>query len=132
MAGEAAHRGRRENYRVLSTLHHVVPLLPPDIGDRLVSLVDLIFDAVDRSEDRHLMLCSAGTQTMGVFEHHLRWERTADRIIMPDAADQQAIHAMIYELKSTWTHHGLSGNCWMICSMMRLRSWFAVLPDYTS
>jgi aspartate racemase len=81
------------------TLHHVVPQLPPDIGNRLVSLIDLIFDAVDRSEDRHLMLCSTGTQTMGLFERHQRWERTAARIIMPDAADQQAIHAMIYEMK---------------------------------
>jgi aspartate racemase len=81
------------------TLHHVVPLLPQDVSETLVSLVDLIFEAVEGSEDRHLMMCSAGTRMLGLFEDDLRWEQVANRIIMPDLNDQRAIHSMIYEIK---------------------------------
>jgi aspartate racemase len=77
----------------------VLPLLPAHVRDRVVSLVDVIFAAVERTDTRHLMLCTEGTRQMRLFERHERWRVAGNRIVMPDVADQRAIHALIYDIK---------------------------------
>ena len=82
------------------SLHPIVPLLPPAIRQKLISLVDVIVDSVGRSPKRHLMLCTKGTRSTRLFERHERWQHVCSRIVFPDDEDQRAVHAMIYEIKS--------------------------------
>ena len=82
------------------TMHHVVPRLPPRLRERVVSLLDVIFDAVAAGRDEHLLVCSTGTRHMRVFERHDGWERARRRFVLPDEKDQDAIHhELIYRVK---------------------------------
>jgi aspartate racemase len=81
------------------TLHRIVPLLPPAILDRLVSLVDLVFDAVEDRAGSHLMLCSEGTRRAGVFQAHERWRTVSSNIRFLTDHDQAMLHSWIYQIK---------------------------------
>jgi len=81
------------------TLHHLLPLLPPPIQKRVVSLVDVIVDHVAATPGRHLLLCTEGTRRSRMFEDHERWKHARDRIVLPNEADQRAIHSLIYNIK---------------------------------
>ena len=82
------------------TIHHLVPGLPRHIRNRVISLVDVLFDSVARSRQKHLLICSSGTRAMGIIEKHPRWELFKDRIILPDEHDQAVIHRdLIYPIK---------------------------------
>ena len=37
---------------------------------------------------------------MGIFQNHAAWKEAESRIVLPDDADQAAIHSMIYEAKT--------------------------------
>jgi aspartate racemase len=82
------------------TIHYLLYLLPADVRSRIVSLLDVLFDAVlDRGTERHLLLCTTGSRQIGVFERHPRWASVRERIVMPDERDQRAVHDAIYEIK---------------------------------
>jgi aspartate racemase len=81
------------------SLHPVVPLLPASIRDKLISLVDVIVDAVEHSITRHLLLCTHGVRQSGLFEGHTGWRRIAAQVVLPDDEDQRAIHDLIYRIK---------------------------------
>ncbi|MET9255206.1 aspartate/glutamate racemase family protein [Streptomyces sp. NPDC048182] len=81
------------------TAHHAVRLLPPALTSRCVSLVDLVFDELARRPARHLLLCTDGSRASGVFTGHERFAQLRERIVLPDAADQAALHQGLYRLK---------------------------------
>jgi aspartate racemase len=81
------------------TIHYLLPQLPPALRRRIVSLLDVIADTIARSPDRHLLLCTTGTRQLRLFETHPQWALMQDRLVMPDAADQQEIHRTIYQVK---------------------------------
>jgi aspartate racemase len=82
------------------TAHHFLPRLPPHLRGRILSLVDLIFDAVMRSPKRRLLLCSNGSRQARIFQSHPLWEANRGRVVLPDADDQDAIHnEIIHRLK---------------------------------
>jgi aspartate racemase len=81
------------------SLHPIVSLLPSDIREKLVSLVDVIFESVAQDSKRHLLLCTNGARRTRVFQHHPCWNTLHARIVLPDAADQETIHALIYQVK---------------------------------
>jgi len=81
------------------TAHHVLDRLPPDLARRCVSLVDLVVDELSRAAEPYLLLCTSGTARAGIFTRHPRWPEVADRVVLPDEADQQAVHQHIYRLK---------------------------------
>ena len=82
------------------TIHYLLPLLPPDLRARVVSLLDVILDHVGQSQKRHLLLCSKGTHRIGLFQNHDRWNLVKDRIVLPDDKDQDEIHyEIIYRIK---------------------------------
>ena len=81
------------------TLHPVIPLLPLRLRERIVSLVDLIFDEIEHRAEPHLMLCTIGTRQMRLFDGHKRWPLVSDRIVLPNDRDQQRIHQLIYDVK---------------------------------
>jgi aspartate racemase len=88
------------------TAHHVFPLLSPRVRRRLVSLVDLALEAVERTPGRHLLVCSNGARTLGIFERHPAWPRVAGRVVLPDPDEQAALHRdMIYRAKRNVDPH---------------------------
>jgi len=81
------------------TMHHLLPDLPDGLRARVVSLLDVIYERLEQSRRRHLVLCSTGTQKLRLFQRHPRWEEGADFILFPEDADQERLHELIYELK---------------------------------
>lgn len=82
------------------TIHYLLPLLPAYLRREIVSLLDIIFEEVDRKRERHLLICTTGTRKMGLFECHPRWEQLKNFFVLPDDQDQDTIHDLIYRLKA--------------------------------
>ena len=83
------------------TIHHLLPRLPAELREQVLSLVDVIVRAVADSPRRHLLLCTTGTRRLSLFESHPAWATLADRVVLPDPDDQAAIHDTIYRVKAT-------------------------------
>lgn len=81
------------------TLHYLLPMLPVYLRERIISLVDVIFAEIEQTHERHLMLCTRGTNQLRLFQNHEKGNIFAERVIMPDEDDQELIHACIYHLK---------------------------------
>jgi aspartate racemase len=81
------------------TAHYLLPRLPDALRGRIVSLLDVVAEAVAANPQRHLLLCTTGTRRLGLFEAHPEWPSMKDRLVMPDDADQAEIHRTIYEIK---------------------------------
>lgn len=82
------------------TSHHLLTQIPPAVRERVVSLLDVIFEQLAQSDRRHLLICSTGTRELRLFEKHSRWECLKSRIILPDDAEQHRIHHdLIYPIK---------------------------------
>jgi aspartate racemase len=81
------------------TIHYLLPQLPPVLRSRVVSLLDVIAETIGRTSEKHLLLCTTGTRQLRLFETHPQWPAMKDRLVMPDAADQQEIHQTIYRVK---------------------------------
>lgn len=83
------------------TAHHLLPRLPPDLRARVVSLLDVVFDRLEQTRGRHLLVCSSGSRRAGIFERHERWPAAAPYVVLPDEADQEVIHRdLIYPMKT--------------------------------
>lgn len=81
------------------TMHHVLPRVPAHLRRCVVSLIDVAAQAVGRSDEKHLLLCSSGTRRLRLFEGHPRWAEIRERIVLPSDDDQDAVHRIIYALK---------------------------------
>lgn len=81
------------------TLHHLLPQLPPGLRSRIWSLLDVVFEQVIESQQRHLLLCSTGTRQLGAFQLHPQWAGAHHLFVLPDDDDQQLIHGLIYQIK---------------------------------
>ena len=82
------------------TIHYLLPLLPPDLHARVVSLLDVIIDQVAQTRKRHLLVCSKGTLRLGLFQNHSHWNLVKDLIVLPEDKDQDEIHfEIIYRIK---------------------------------
>src|SRR5258708_29921997 len=81
------------------TIHQVTDLLPQALRSKIISLLDVIFEDVLKSQRRYLLLCTNGTRKVGLFESHRLWNSTQDRIVLPSEKDQERIHELIYRIK---------------------------------
>ena len=81
------------------TIHHLLPLVPEHLRARVVSLIDVIFEEVERSRKRHLLICTTGTRRLGLFQSHARWGQLKDFFVLAGDDDQEAIHELIYRVK---------------------------------
>lgn len=81
------------------TLHHLLPRLPRSLRSRVWSLLDVVFEQVLESKERHLLLCTSGTRQLGIFQLHPQWAVAHDLLVLPDDGDQQLIHGLIYRIK---------------------------------
>ncbi|HEY6189999.1 MAG TPA: amino acid racemase [Pyrinomonadaceae bacterium] len=82
------------------TLHHLLPKLPNELRERIVSLLDVIYAEQALTQKRHLLVCSSGTWRLGLFQKHPQWRHAAEHIVIPDTDDQKKIHEdIIYPVK---------------------------------
>jgi aspartate racemase len=82
------------------TIHYLLSELPSELREKIISLVDIIFAETIQKRQRQLLFCTHGSRKLGIFRSHRHWERAEEFIVLPDEADQQTIHAMIYKMKS--------------------------------
>lgn len=80
------------------TLHHLLPRLPARLARRVVSLVEVACDELERRGRPHLLVCTGGTRAMRVFESHPAWERVRPLVRLPDGPDQRRVHEWIYRV----------------------------------
>jgi aspartate racemase len=82
------------------TIHYLLPKLPNNLRQRIISLLDIIYAEQTLTQKRHLLICSSGTWRLGLFQEHPQWRRAAEYIVIPDAGDQKKIHDdLIYPVK---------------------------------
>jgi len=81
------------------TLHHLLPRVPHSLRSRIWSLIDVVFEQVIESGQRHLLLCTKGTRQLGIFQFHQQWAAAHELLVLPDEDDQQLIHGLIYQIK---------------------------------
>ncbi|GHO70184.1 aspartate racemase [Ktedonobacter sp. SOSP1-52] len=82
------------------TLHYLLPRLPWELRQPIISLLDPIFIALQEKREPHLFLCTNATLQLRLFQSHPLWESCSGYIVLPQEKDQQAIHALIYHLKA--------------------------------
>lgn len=81
------------------TMHHLLSRLPPELKEKIISLVEIILAETIQKRQRQLLMCTTGSRNVGVFQSHPLWQSAREFIVLPEEADQQSIHAMIYEVK---------------------------------
>lgn len=90
------------------TSHYLLPRLPRELREQVLSLLDVIFERVIRSGKRHLLICTTGTRRVQLFQSHERWKAAEELFVLPGEDDQRAIHELIYRhIKSNKDVRGL-------------------------
>ena len=81
------------------TMHYLLPRLPSEMREKIVSLLDVVFESLLANPCKSLLLCSNGTRRLELFENHKQWSRSEEFIVLPDWRDQQTVHEIIYKVK---------------------------------
>jgi aspartate racemase len=81
------------------TMHCLLPYLPADLRSKLISLLDVIYEAVEQHRQRQLLVCSTGTRRLGLFQSHPSWQSLSDYMVLLDDGDQDEMHKLIYRMK---------------------------------
>lgn len=82
------------------TLHHLLPRVPAELRERVVSLLDVLMDGLVEARGLHLLVCTTATRRLGLFDGHPRWPEVRDRVILADPDDQHRMHHdLIYPVK---------------------------------
>jgi aspartate racemase len=81
------------------TLHALLPLLPRELKESVLSVPQILLREAGKAEGRFLMLCSEGCRQAQLFETQPLWSSAAHAIVFPDPDDQKRIHQMIYRIK---------------------------------
>src|SRR5215467_11463567 len=81
------------------TIHHLLPLVPDTLRERIISLPDVLFSAVESLKKKHLVISSRGTIKLKLLQQHQRWEYVRDYFVFPSQDEQRLMHDLIYEVK---------------------------------
>lgn len=81
------------------TSHYLLPQLPDEFKQLIISLVDIILINVLKQKEEHLLICSKGTNKLKIFQNHEFWAMAKNYIILLEEEDQNIVHQMIYNLK---------------------------------
>jgi aspartate racemase len=81
------------------TMHCVIEGLPSNIRQKIISLVDVLFDSLLTIAAPHLMLCTWGARSGKAFEDHALWPSVKRFVHFLDDDDQDAVHRLIYAIK---------------------------------
>jgi aspartate racemase len=83
------------------TIHYLLPRLPAELRQPIVSLLDVIYEQLARTRKRHLLVCSNGTRQLNLLESHPGWESVKNCVVLPEEKDQHRIHyELIYPIKN--------------------------------
>jgi len=77
------------------TVHHLLPWLPSELRESVVSVLDVAIAELSESRGVYLMMCSSGTRAVQLFERQPNWNRVSPRVVFPDDRDQDTIHTDI-------------------------------------
>ena len=81
------------------TIHHLLPQVPSPLRERIISLPDVLFSAVESLKKKHLVISSTGTIKLELLQRHPRWEHARDYFVFPSEDEQRRMHELIYEVK---------------------------------
>lgn len=81
------------------TMHYLLPQLPAEERELIISLPELILTRLAQSTEPHIVLCTTGTRKSEVFQHQPRWAAVSQQMIFPDDEDQRLVHEFIYHVK---------------------------------
>jgi len=81
------------------TIHYLLPQLPGALRERIISLPDVIFSAVESLKKPHLVISSTGTIKLGLLQRHPGWEEAQNYFVFPTEDEQRQMHELIYEVK---------------------------------
>ena len=107
------------------SLHYALPSLSPDVGRRIISLVDLTVDGVAESGRRQLLLCAPLTREAGILENHPGWDKIKGLVAMPDGPDQETVCRMIRHYKTANDSHPFTPHLTDMMSKYRADSFIA-------
>jgi len=82
------------------TMHYLLPRLPTEIRSRIISMIDVAFDALQKSRSKSLLLCSTGTRKLRLFEDHPGRREVDDRLLFLNDSDQRQLFQLIHKLKN--------------------------------
>jgi aspartate/glutamate racemase len=80
--------------------HYLLPEIPDELRARVISLVDLIIVA----QRKQLLLCTNATRQLNIFQLSNRWQDASKFVVLPEAAEQSAIHDLIYQNQEKLPH----------------------------
>ena len=81
------------------TIHYLLPQVPAALRERIISLTDAIFSAVESLKKKHLVISSRGTIKLELLQRHPRWEQARNYFVFPSEPEQRQMHDLIYEVK---------------------------------
>ena len=81
------------------TIHHVLPQVPSALRERIISLPDVIFSAVESLKKPQLVISSTGTIKLELLQRHPRWEYAGKYFVFPSDDEQRRMHELIYQVK---------------------------------
>jgi len=98
------------------TIHYLLPQLPGTLRERIISLPDVIFSAVESLKKKHLVIGSTGTMKLELLQRHPRWEYAQNYFVFPSQIEQRKMHELIYEVK---LNRNLKEACSYVERLMR-------------
>jgi aspartate racemase len=82
------------------TVHHLLPRVPQELRDRVVSMPRLLTELLLEGRGRYLLVSSSGTRAFRLLEREPLWEQVRDRVALASDEDQAVIHRdLIYPMK---------------------------------
>jgi aspartate racemase len=81
------------------TIHYLLPQLPGALRERIISLPDVIFSAVESLKKKHLVISSTGTIKLELLQQHPRWGHAQNYFVFPSEDEQRQMHDLIYDVK---------------------------------
>ena len=81
------------------TIHYLLPQLPGALRERIISLPDVIFSAIESRKKKHLVISSTGTSKLELLQRQPRWRDARNYFVFPSADEQRQMHDLIYEVK---------------------------------
>jgi aspartate racemase len=86
------------------TAHHFLDGIDAHLRRPVLSLIDRAVADLRTTPGRLLLLATDGTRAARVFERARHWPTVAERVVLPEGADQSRVHRMVYELKRGGSH----------------------------
>ena len=81
------------------TIHYLLPRLPVEFSNCIVSLVDILIKQIKYFGKKPLILCTSGTKQLELLEKHPKYKEIKNIVQFLLPIDQQKLHDAIYFFK---------------------------------